>query len=109
MQNVEFYHVGFLILATLLEIMANIFLKYSNGFKHFWLGLLSLLCVLAAFRCLGETVKAMDLSIAYALWGGFGVVATAMAGIILFNQQLNWRGWAGVVALITGMVMIKFS
>lgn len=109
MQNVELYHIGFLILATFLEIMANIFLKYSNGFKRIWLGLLSLVCVLAAFRSLAETVKGMDLSVAYALWGGFGVVATALAGVALFNQHLSWRGWSGILTLIVGMVMIKFA
>lgn len=109
MKNVEFYHIGFLILAALLEIIANIFLKYSNGLKRWSLGILSLICALAAFRCLAETVKKMDLSVAYALWGGCGVVATALAGVALFNQQLNWRGWIGILTLIMGMTIIQFS
>lgn len=33
----------------MLEIIANIFLKMSDGFRKIWLGLLSLLSVLGAF------------------------------------------------------------
>lgn len=109
MQHAELYHIVFLILAALLEIIANIFLKYSDGLKRWPLVILSLVCALAAFRCLAETVKKMDLSVAYALWGGVGVVATALAGIVLFNQQLNWRGWTGILILIMGMTVIQFS
>lgn len=109
MQQMEMYHVLFLLLAVVLEIIANIFLKYSNGFKRFWLGVLSILSVLGAFSALAQAVKGIDLSVAYALWGGLGVMATVAAGWILFGQKLNIRGWLGGLALIVGMVLIKFA
>lgn len=109
MRNVEFYHIAFLILATLLEIGANILLKYSDGFRRKSFGILSLLAVLAAFGCLAQAVKGIDLSVAYALWGGFGVIATFAAGAILFGQRINWRGWLGLVSLILGMTLIKLA
>lgn len=109
MRNAEFYHVAFLILATLLEIGANVLLKYSDGFRRKTLGILSLLAVLAAFGSLAQAVKGIDLSVAYALWGGFGVVSTFAAGAILFGQRINWRGWVGLVSLIAGMVLIKMA
>lgn len=69
MQQLELYHIGFLGLAIVLEIVANIFLKMSDGFRKIWLGLLSLLSVLGAFSALAQAVKGIDLSVAYALWG----------------------------------------
>ena len=39
----EWWHGAFLLLAVVLEILANILLKMSNGFKRLWLGILSLL------------------------------------------------------------------
>lgn len=109
MDNVELYHIAFLLAATALDIVANIFLKYSNGFKKIIPGILSLFFVVAAFLCLSETVKGMDLSVAYALWGGLGIVATAILGRLIFKQKLNWRGWLGIIVLIVGMIMIKFA
>ncbi|QIQ21566.1 multidrug/spermidine efflux SMR transporter subunit MdtI [Zophobihabitans entericus] len=109
MQQLEFYHIAFLALAVVLEIIANIFLKYSNGFSHKGFGFLSLASVLAAFACLAQAVKGIDLSVAYALWGGFGVIATVAAGWILFGQKLNNRGWIGLACLLIGMTMIKLA
>ncbi|WP_297202380.1 SMR family transporter, partial [uncultured Pluralibacter sp.] len=50
-----------------------------------------------------------DLSVAYAVWGGFGVAATLAAGWVLFGQRLNRKGWVGLCLLIAGMVMIKLA
>lgn len=109
MANVEFIHVAWLVFAVLLEITANIFLKLSNGFKRMTYGVLSLTAVLGAFSALSQAVRGFDLSIAYALWGGFGIVATVAAGWIMFGQKLNKQGWFGLTLLISGMVIIKFA
>ncbi|PLO63040.1 multidrug transporter subunit MdtI, partial [Klebsiella michiganensis] len=51
----------------------------------------------------------IDLSVAYALWGGFGIAATIAAGWVLFGQRLNHKGWAGLLLLVVGMVLIKLA
>ncbi len=105
----EWWHGAYLILAVVLEIFANILLKMSNGFKRVWIGLLSLVAVLGAFSALAQSVKGIELSVAYALWGAFGIIATIAAGWILFNQRLNYKGWGGILLLLVGMAMIKMS
>jgi spermidine export protein MdtI len=70
---------------------------------------LSLVAVLAAFSALAQAVKGIDLTVAYALWGGLGLVATVAAGWILFGQRLSRVGWLGVGLLLLGMVLIKFA
>lgn len=105
----DFVHAVWLALAILLEIAANIFLKYSDGFKKRSFGLLSLCCVLLAFSALAQAVKGIDLSIAYAVWGGFGIIATVAAGWVLFGQRLNRKGWAGLSLLLAGMLLLKLA
>lgn len=109
MQQLEFYHVAFLLLAILLEVLANVVLKYSNGFRRVGLGILSLGLVVGAFAALGQSIKGIDLSVAYALWGGIGIAATVLFGWILFNQKLNKKGWSGLTCLLLGMVLIKMA
>lgn len=109
MQQFEWIHAAWLALAIVLEIVANIFLKFSDGFRRKLQGLLSIAAVLGAFSALSQAVKGIDLSVAYALWGGFGIAATLAAGWILFGQRLNPKGWIGLVLLIAGMVMIKLA
>lgn len=65
--------------------------------------------MLAAFSALSQAVKGIDLSVAYALWGGFGIAATLAAGWILFGQRLNREGWIGLVLLLAGMIMVKLA
>ena len=67
---------GWLAFAIVLEIIANVFLKFSDGFRRKAYGLLSIAAVLGAFSALSQAVKGIDLSVAYALWGGFGIAAT---------------------------------
>ena len=109
MQPFEWQHAAWLALAILLEIVANILLKFSDGFRRKAYGVLSLAAVLAAFSALSQAVKGIDLSVAYALWGGFGIAATLAAGWILFGQRLNRKGWIGLILLLAGMVMIKLA
>lgn len=109
MQAFEWVHAAWLAGAIVLEIVANIFLKLSNGFRRKLYGILSLAAVLAAFSALSQAVEGIDLSVAYALWGGFGIVATVAAGWILFGQRLNRKGWAGLGLLVLGMILIKLA
>ncbi|AIR66320.1 multidrug/spermidine efflux SMR transporter subunit MdtI [Cedecea neteri] len=109
MLSFEWVHALWLALAIILEIVANIFLKQSDGFKRPIYGVLSLLAVLAAFSALAQAVKGIELSVAYALWGGFGIAATVAAGWILFGQRLNRKGWVGISLLLIGMIIIKIA
>lgn len=109
MPQFEWVHVAWLAMAIVLEIIANVFLKFSDGFRRKFYGILSLAAVLAAFSALSQAVKGIDLSVAYALWGGFGIAATLAAGWVLFGQRLNNKGWVGVVLLLIGMIMIKLA
>ena len=109
MSALNWVHTAWLLLAIVLEIAANIFLKYSDGFRRPFYGVLSLVGVMAAFSALAQAVKGIDLSVAYALWGGFGIIATAAAGAILFGQRFNRKGWFGVGLLLVGIVLLKLA
>ncbi|KDO00221.1 MULTISPECIES: multidrug/spermidine efflux SMR transporter subunit MdtI [Pseudomonas] len=96
-------------LAIVLEVIANLLLKYSDGFKKRGLGIASILCVLAAFTALAQAVRDIELSLAYAIWGGFGILATVAMGWALFGQRLMGRGWLGLALLLVGMSLLKLA
>ena len=91
------------------EVVANLLLKYSDGFRRRGLGIASILCVMAAFTALAQAVKDIELSLAYAIWGGFGILATVAMGWALFGQRLAWRGWLGLLLLLAGMSLLKLA
>ncbi|AGI22119.1 multidrug/spermidine efflux SMR transporter subunit MdtI [Pseudomonas sp. MT3] len=109
MLNHELIPMAWLGLAIVLEVIANLLLKYSDGFRKRALGVFSILCVLGAFTALSQAVRGIELSVAYAVWGGFGILATVAMGWALFGQRLAWRGWVGLTMLVLGMGLLKLA
>lgn len=57
MQQFEWVHAAWLGLAIVLEILANVLLKFSDGFRRKLYGLMSIAAVLGAFSALSQAVK----------------------------------------------------
>ncbi|MNT84714.1 Spermidine export protein MdtI [compost metagenome] len=54
-------------------------------------------------------MRDIELSLAYAIWGGFGILATVAMGWALFGQRLVGRGWLGLALLLVGMSLLKLA
>lgn len=100
---------GAVVLAALLDIAANILLAKSEGFRRRVLGVSSLVMVGLAFYALSIAVREMDLAVAYALWGGFGILGTSLGGSLFLGQRLRPCAWIGMALLIGGMTVLKLS
>lgn len=98
---------GFVVLAAIMDIIANMALAKSNGFKHKTWGCAAIILVLLAFTLLAQAVKGMDLAIAYASWGAIGILGTALGGWLLFNQTLKPIGWLGIALVISAVIIMK--
>ncbi len=97
------------IAAALLDITANLLLAKSQGFRRKAIGVASLIMVGLAFYALSIAVREMDLAVAYALWGGFGILGTSVGGWLLLGQKLKPCAWLGMFLLIGGMTVLKLS
>ncbi|MEL4474044.1 SMR family transporter [Shewanella algae] len=98
---------GYVVLAALIDIAANMALTRSNGFKRKFWGTLAILLVLSAFTLLAQAVKEIDLAIAYASWGAIGILGTAIGGALLFKQRLKPIGWVGIAVVIAAVITMK--
>lgn len=101
--------VGAVILAAVLEVVANLMLVKSEGFTRLRFSLSALVLVGLAFTCLAHAVRGMDLAVAYALWGGFGILGTCLGGWVFFGQRPRASAWAGMLMLIAGMGMLHIA
>ncbi|WP_322803403.1 SMR family transporter [Vibrio alfacsensis] len=98
---------GFVVMAALVDIMANMALTRSKGFEHKGWGITSIVLVMVAFTLLAQAVKEIDLAIAYASWGAIGILGTAIGGALLFKQKLKPIGWFGIFVVIAAVVVMK--
>jgi Membrane transporters of cations and cationic drugs len=97
------------LLAAVLDVTSNMLLVKSNSFQRRGLGALALALVGLAFYCLSLAVRHMDLAVAYAMWGGFGVLGTSLCGWLLLRQRLKPSAFAGIALLACGMVLLHTS
>ncbi|MDD2967335.1 MAG: SMR family transporter [Desulfovibrionaceae bacterium] len=95
------------LLAALLDIIANLLLARSNGFRKRGLGLLALLLVGTAFWVLSIAVRELDLAVAYALWGCFGILGTSLSGWALFGQKMHFSAFVGMALLFFGIILLR--
>ncbi|MBM5786478.1 MAG: hypothetical protein FJ373_01425, partial [Pelagibacterales bacterium] len=53
------------------------------------------------------SLKEIHIGIAYAVWTGIGAVGTFVIGVIFFNDPSSILKWLGVVAIVSGIVLLK--
>ncbi len=70
---------GYLFLgaAILLEFFGTTCMKLSDGFSHALYTGGTLVCYGACFYFLALSLKTVDLNVAYATWGGLGIILAA--------------------------------
>ena len=95
------------VISALLDVLANLLLAKSEGFHRVGLGVLALLMVGGAFGVLSLAVREMDLSVAYAMWGAFGILGTSLGGWLFFGQKMRPVAFAGVALLVCGMLLLR--
>jgi spermidine export protein MdtI len=102
-------HGLYLAIAIVLEVVANVLMKHSHGFTHKRPAIAAIACALAAFTALSYAIKGIQLSVAYGVWGGVGLIATAVLGITMFGEHLRRDGWVGMVLITLGVCLMKFA
>jgi spermidine export protein MdtI len=101
--------IGAVILAAVLDIAANLLLTKSRGFTVMRYSISALVLVGLAFTCLAFAVQGMDLAVAYAMWGAFGILGTSLGGWALFGQRLKGKAWVGIAMLIGGISILHLA
>lgn len=92
--------------AALIDVIANLLLKASNGFRKIGYGISSIVMVVIAFYLLSLALNFMDLAVAYSSWGAIGIIGTILGGRLFFDERLNTIGYVGVVAVLSAVVLL---
>lgn len=102
-----FYAYLSLAAAIACEVAGTTFLARSEQFTKLVPSLLCGLLYAASFVLLAQALKAVPLGIAYATWGGMGIVLTAVIAVVLFKQSLDGPAMAGIAMIVAGVVLVN--
>lgn len=98
---------GLLAIAIIAEVTGSTFLVKSEGFTKFVPSLLVVIFYVISFYLLSQVIKTIPLGIAYAIWGGVGIILTAIVGFIVFKQHLDFPAILGITLIIAGVLVIN--
>lgn len=100
-------HLAFLGISIVLDILANIALSLSKGFKRKYWGVLAVMLIMAAFAFLALAVQGMSLIIAYTVWGVLSIAGTAVVMWLFLDQPMNRTIVVGLTILILAVVLMQ--
>ena len=96
-----------LALAIVFEVTASALLQQSAQFTRPWPTLAMVICYVASFYALSVAIRVIPLSIAYAIWGGVGIILTVTVSFVLFRQILDSAAFVGIALIVSGIVVIN--
>jgi small multidrug resistance pump len=98
---------AYLAIAILAEVIATSSLKATAEFTRLWPSLLVVAGYVIAFYCLTLSLRVIPVGIAYAIWSGLGIVLVAIAGYVLYRQQLDVPALLGMAMILGGCLVIN--
>ena len=94
-------------IAIVSEVIGTVFLVKSEGFSKLGPTCAVIIFYVVSFYLLAQVTKTIPIGIAYAIWGGAGIVLTAIFGVLLFRQSLDWAAMLGIAMIIGGVLVIN--
>ena len=98
---------SFLAGAILFEVIGTTFLVKSEEFTKVGPTLATIVLYAFSFYFLTKSLREIPLGIAYALWGGIGIVLTAVVGLVIFKQTIDTAAVIGIGLIVAGVVVLN--
>ena len=97
----------FLISAIITGIAANGYLKTTEGFTKLNSTIFCVTSIVVCLFCISKAMTVIPVSYTYATYGALTITAVALFGIFKYNQTPNTYGYAGILLIIIGVVLLN--
>ena len=98
-----------LVIAIGLEVVGTTLLKLSDGFVRWHWGVMAIALYAACFWVFANTLKAIPVGIAYAIWAGVGIVAITAVGFLAFGERLSGPQLIFMVLVVIGAAGLRLT
>ncbi len=99
----------FLLLAIICEVCGTSFLKLTNGFSALLPLFGTFFSYLFSFYFLSLALKTISLGVAYAIWGGVGIVIITLIGYVCFHEPIPFLKMAFITCIVVGVVGLRLT
>lgn len=94
-------------MAIICEVIGTTFLVKSQQFTRLVPTLIMGVLYVFSFYLLTHTLRNLPLGVAYALWGGLGIVLTSIVSIVIFKKNLDTPALIGIAMIVSGVVVMN--
>lgn len=102
-------HWIYLIAAILFEVAGTSSMKASEGFTKVGPSILLMVFYIASLSFLTLALKGLDVSLAYAVWSGMGIVIITFIGVFYFGETITWLKAMAIILIIAGVVILNVA
>ena len=99
----------FLTFAIVLEVCGTTCMKLSEGFSRLIPSILIFVFYGFSFAAFTLALKHIDLSFAYAVWAGLGVLLIGTIGILYFKEPISVLKIVSMMFIVAGVVGLHAS
>jgi len=98
-----------LLIAILFEVSGTICMKLSQGFTRTVPSVLIFVFYGLCFVAFTYAIKKIDLSIAYAVWSGLGMVLITIVSALYFREQIGLTRLLCIALVLVGVIGLKLQ
>lgn len=93
-----------LLLAVAFEVVGTSCLKASQSLSRLGFTITAFVCYIFAIVGLALALKSIDVSIAYAVWAGLGIVCITVVGAVAFDEAMTGPRLVFIALILIGVV-----
>lgn len=91
------------------EIVATLSLKQSEGFSKLAPSVVAILGYVISLTLVGQALKTIPVSVAYAIWSGAGTAIVAGVGMAFLGESVSVVRVAGISLIVVGVVVLNIG
>ena len=96
-------------IAIVLEVIGTISMKLSNGFSDVKFTVLTFASYMICYIFMAWALKAIEVGVAYAIWGAVGIIIVSAIGIVCLGEQMNAVKLISTALIVAGVIGLKLS
>ena len=97
----------YLLLAVVLGITSNGFLKTTESFTKLTPTIFCILSIVVCIFCLSKAMTIIPVGFTYATYGGLTITAVTLFGVFKYQQIPNLYGIIGISLIIIGVILLN--
>jgi small multidrug resistance pump len=98
-----------LAIGILTELGGSTCMKLSDGFSNIYASILTFVFWGISFTAFIFALKEFDLSFAYAIWAGMGILLVSMIGMVYFKEPVSSMKILSILVIVAGVIMLNLS